>query len=168
MVVCGKGYGELTDQEKQNVNGVLDYSQWEAPPTGESHVFDDTRTGGSHCLETAPAELAHERELRKVAEARASAIEQELITLESKLQDEKSAAAEAAECAEQQKVIMVAAARQAGVAEGRRQMEQHVPWGLGGGQCCGCVPAVSSAIERPFGPHWHPQSRSGFGSGSRG
>jgi hypothetical protein len=31
-VVVGKGYGELSEEQQNQVNGVLDYSQWKAPP----------------------------------------------------------------------------------------------------------------------------------------
>ena len=36
----GKDYGELSETEQTQVNGVLDYSQWEAPPIKE-HFKDD-------------------------------------------------------------------------------------------------------------------------------
>tara|TARA_B100000287_G_scaffold434850_1_gene500650 strand:- start:1318 stop:2265 length:948 start_codon:yes stop_codon:yes gene_type:complete len=38
--VFGKDYGELSETEQTQVNGVLDYSQWEAPPIKE-HFKDD-------------------------------------------------------------------------------------------------------------------------------
>jgi|MDSZ01.1.fsa_nt_gb hypothetical protein len=44
--VMGKDYSELTKEQQDNVNGVLDYSQWESPPYYEHYkndLFDDLK-----------------------------------------------------------------------------------------------------------------------------
>ena len=34
-LIFGKTYGELTDEERSQANGWLDYSQWTPPPLKE-------------------------------------------------------------------------------------------------------------------------------------
>ena len=41
----GKTYGELTDKEKEKVNGVLDYSKWISPPIKEKYRDKDFNFG---------------------------------------------------------------------------------------------------------------------------
>lgn len=114
-------------------HAATDSSQWHAPP---NEVTPDTAQGGGAADtsgDAASAQLTQERELREAAEARARTAEQEVVVLESKLREEMSAAAEnrmarqAAEVvAEQEKTSAAAAAHQAGVLEGRAQMDEQM------------------------------------------
>jgi hypothetical protein len=38
LAITGKDYSELTDEEKRNVNGVLDYREWTPPPIREHYL----------------------------------------------------------------------------------------------------------------------------------
>jgi hypothetical protein len=41
LAITGKDYDELTEEEKIEVNGVLDYREWEAPPYKEYYKNDE-------------------------------------------------------------------------------------------------------------------------------
>lgn len=41
LAVTGKSYTDLSDQERADVNGVLDYTQWIPPPYSEEYKNDD-------------------------------------------------------------------------------------------------------------------------------
>ena len=41
MAVLGKGYGDLTEKEQSDINGVLDYRQWSPPPYCEYYKSSD-------------------------------------------------------------------------------------------------------------------------------
>lgn len=110
-----------------------DVSQWEAPPSDGVKDVEAENTVKTCSVEAALADLVRERERREAAEERTRAIEQELAALKSNLEDEISAARElrtthhaAQMAAEQEKASAVAAAHQAGVIEGREQMEDYI------------------------------------------
>ena len=49
LAVTGKSYGDLNEEERVEVNGVLDYSEWEPPPF-KDHYKDDTFNFGDKTI----------------------------------------------------------------------------------------------------------------------
>ena len=60
--VCGKGYGELTEAEKIEVNGVLDYSQWEAPPIKQKYKDSNFNYGNKTIIIANKISMDHGQE----------------------------------------------------------------------------------------------------------
>lgn len=59
IAITGKDYSFLTDEEKESVNGVLDYSQWECPPYKEFYKNSEYKISNKMAFVTNKFNIEH-------------------------------------------------------------------------------------------------------------